>query len=77
MGGIGFSQKGVGAWVKAERKEAREEDGGDSRARKHGFLSGLEHRKPSPELPKVLPGDKRGSFLLLPLLHPALAPRAP
>lgn len=49
-----------------ERKESREEDVRESRVRKQSFLSGLEHRKPSPELPKVLPGDKGDSFLSCP-----------
>lgn len=71
-GGIEFSQEGVGGLGQAERKERREEDG--RQARKQSFLSGLGHRKPSPELPKVLPGDKRDPILLQPLLHPALAP---
>lgn len=66
MGGIGFSQRELGAWVKAERKEAREEDVRDFWIRKQSFLSGLEHRKPGPELPKVLPGDKGDSFLSCP-----------
>lgn len=65
----------MGAWVKAERKEGREEDG--RQARKQSFLSELGRRKPSPELPKVLPGDKRDPILPQPLLHPALAPRVP
>lgn len=47
MGGIGFSQRELGAWVKAERKEAREEDVRDFRVRKQFPLwAGTQETRP-------------------------------
>lgn len=62
MGGIGQRELGQGSRRRGKR-QGWTEDVRDCRVRKQSFLSGLEHRKPSPELPKVLPEDKGDSFL--------------